>query len=525
MRLSHHIASGRGTFGAMAAGVNSAIDGDREPPHPARAGSGVNDNPAPDLAAPDLAAQALATALALEAGSPAERLALLLACIEADPDGRLRLPSTPGHRIVLTDLRLDSESLRPHHTAAASPPVWWHKDGGASLRHAELRNVDLHGADLSGADLTGADFSGAGMRSATLRGAQLEGGDFSDADLSGSDFSSVRASEAAFSNALLEDARFAGATLRFAKFSGALLDSANFEGADLWAARMDGIDATDALMRGAVLQEANLAGATLTGANLEGAELKKVDFHGAKLAGADLRTATLARANLEGADLTGASLPRVDLSSCNLRHVRLAGAWLESTRFSVEQLGEGLGEELAGEFEAARRGYLGLEQNFRGLGNPEAASWAYRRARRMGKRGAWQAARNAVRQRSLRTGPLLLLSWFGDAFAEWLCDYGESLVRVLRAYIVTLCAFAAFYGLTDSLQHTAESGGARVGQAVHNPFELLGFSFLNMCTSGVPDIGLKPAGHVVYFVSSMQYVLGVVLIGLFGYVLGNRLRR
>jgi uncharacterized protein YjbI with pentapeptide repeats len=473
---------------------------------------------------PNIEQPAAAGDHALEAAAPAERLALLLASIDADPDGRLRLPVVPGRRLALHDLRLDSESLRPH-TEGVAPPVWWHKDGGASLRFAELRDTDLHGADLSGADLTGADFTGAAMRSATLRGAQLEGGMFADADLSGSDFSGVRASEAQFANALLEDARFAGATLRFAKFSGALLDSANFERADLWAARMDGIDATDALMRGAVLQEANLAGADLTGANLEGAELKKVDLRGAKLVGADLRGATLARADLEDADLTGASLPRVDLSSCNLRHVRLAGAWLESTRFSVEQLGDGLGEELAGEFDAARRGYLGLEQNFRGQGNPEAASWAYRRARRMGKRGAWQAMREAVRARSVRTAPLLFVSWFGDAFAEWLCDYGESLVRVLRAYLVTLGAFAVYYGLTDSLRYTAESGGARVGEPVHDVFELLGFSFLDMCTSGVPDIGLKPALHFVYFVSSVQYVLGVVLIGLFGYVLGNRLRR
>ncbi len=46
-----------------------------------------------------------------------------------------------------------------------------------------------------------------------------------------------------------------------------------------------------------------------------------------------------------------------------------------------------------------------------------------------------------------------------------------------------------------------------------------------MCTSGIPDIGVKPGTHLVYFISSLQYVLGLVLIGLFGYVLGNRIRR
>ena len=46
-----------------------------------------------------------------------------------------------------------------------------------------------------------------------------------------------------------------------------------------------------------------------------------------------------------------------------------------------------------------------------------------------------------------------------------------------------------------------------------------------MCTSGAPDLGFKPANLDVYFVASTQYILGLVLIGLFGYVLGNRLRR
>ena len=462
---------------------------------------------------------------ALETGSATERVALLLAAIDADPDGRLRLPAVMGRRLMLHDLRLDNESLRPHADGADTPPVWWHPDGGASLRLAEFRNADLHGADFTGADLTGADFRGAAMRSATLTGAHLEGTAFIDADLSGSDFSAVRASEALFTNALLEDARFTKATLRFATFSGALLESASFERADLWAARMDGIDATDALLRGAVLQEANLQGADLTGTNLEGAELKKVDLRGAKLVGADLRGATLARADLEGADLTGASLPRVDLSTCNLRQVRLAGAWLESTRFDIEQLGDGLGEEQAGEWDAARSGYLGLEQNFRSLGKPEAASWAYRRARRMGKQAARQAMREVWSARRLRQVPGRTFAWFGDAFAEWLCDYGEDLVRVIRAYLVTVCSFAVFYGLTGSLFYTGENGAALAGRPVHDVFALLGFSFLNMCTSGVPDIGLKPALHIVYFVCSLQYMVGVVLIGLFGYVLGNRLRR
>ena len=143
-------------------------------------------------------------------------------------------------------------------------------------------------------------------------------------------------------------------------------------------------------------------------------------------AGADLRGATLARADLEGADLTGASLPRVDLSTCNLRHVRLSGAWLESTRLHVEPGGEGDRRGFAAISTPRRQGYLPLEQNFRGArpsGGGELGLSA-------GKANGQALSVASMRSRCTAVAscrPLLFLHWFGDAFAEWLCDYGESL--------------------------------------------------------------------------------------------------
>ncbi len=452
---------------------------------------------------------------------PTERL---LRAIEADGEGRLRLPPEPTGRPVVSGLRFGPDDLRAAASRAVRPPPWWHAEA-ACLRNADLAGASMPDADFTAADLTGARFDDATMRSGRMRQARLDGASFSAADLSGTDFTAVQASEADFNAALLEDTRFTGATLRFANFNGALLDGADLDRADLWSADLGGAEATEATFRHAILHEASLAGADLTGADLSEAELKKADLRGAVLRGADLRGANLLRANLAGADLAGASLPRVDLSSCQLSGVRLAGTWLENTRLSIAQLGDGLGEEIAGEFAAARRGYLALEQNFRGLGDPEAARDCYLRARRMGKRGALDALRGHLRSRAWRRVPLALGTWFGDAFAEWLCDYGESLPRLLRAFFVTVVAFALFYAVTGTLVHTAEGNALLAGQPARNLLTLFGFSLLNMCTSGIPDIGVKPGTHLVYFISSLQYVLGLVLIGLFGYVLGNRIRR
>ena len=90
---------------------------------------------------------------------------------------------------------------------------------------------------------------------------------------------------------------------------------------------------------------------------------------------------------------------------------------------------------------------------------------------------------------------------------------------MLRAYLVVLVCFAVFYGLSGSLLHVA------TGHPSRSVADLLSFSFLNMSTSVSPDIGLKPRSELVYFIGSVQYMIGVVLIGLFGYVLGNKIRR
>ena len=456
---------------------------------------------------PPLAARELEALLA--GSTPQQRTEHLVRLLVASQGAALDLPALEGGRLSLQGIRLDRDSLSRHAQAAAALP-------GARFGAANLQD-----AQFSGAELKAADFTGAAMRSTVLREARIEAASFVGADLIGADFTAAAAGEAKFRDALLEDARFDGATLRFADFTGALLDHAEFSGADLWGARLEGVEATDASFRHTRAAEASFAGADLSGVDFEGADLKKADFRGASLRGANLRGATLTGADLQGCDLTDASLPRVNLTVCNLRHVRIAGAWLETTRMGFDQLGGMVGEEAAGDWEQARQAYLTLERNFRSLGVPEAASLSYRAARRMGRREARRVAGAALQAKRWREALPAATHFLADGFAEWLCDYGESLPRVGRAYLVALVAFAAFYGVTGSLLR----GGMGQGRPDRDVVDLLGFSFLNMATSNTPDIGMRPASHFVYFVTSLQYIVGVVMLGLFGYVLGNRIRR
>jgi hypothetical protein len=76
--------------------------------------------------------------------------------------------------------------------------------------------------------------------------------------------------------------------------------------------------------------------------------------------------------------------------------VCLGGASLSGTQLHRDHLGRAIGEELRLEFAGARLGYLALERNFVERGDPDAASWAYRKRRRMQKTGSAAAVRQSL---------------------------------------------------------------------------------------------------------------------------------
>jgi uncharacterized protein YjbI with pentapeptide repeats len=423
----------------------------------------------------------------------------------------------------LSGLQGGRDTIAPHAGAA---PAWWDPDSrGLALDGVDLSGGRLNGAQLRGANLRGADLSEVVGRSADLGEAVLEQARFIGADMGGASFAGASAGEADFTDAMLEDAGFAGAHLRYATLTRALLDSADFAGADLWGLRATEAEADDASFKGARCDEADFSGADLTGADFTGASLKKAQLGGAKLRGARFDGATMDGAHFDGADLSNASLPRLNLQTCSLKHARLAGAWLDNTRLRPEQLGGAVGEEVAKDYHEARDAYVVLEQNFRSLGNGDGASWAFRKGRLMGKLHERETALHAWRRRDWRKVLRHGAAWLSDAFVEWLCDYGESLWRVMRAFGTLIVAFAAFYGLTESLDRVSQGPAGEIRQVTHSPLDLLVYSFLNMLSTSAPDIGLRPASRVIYLVTSLQGAVGIVLIGLFGYVLGNRMHR
>ena len=145
-----------------------------------------------------------------------------------------------------------------------------------------------------------------------------------------------------------------------------------------------------------------------------------------------------------------------------------------------------------GDYAAAQASYLALEQNFKSIGSQDAASWAYKRGRRMGRLQAGAAGPGGLGgARRARTSLRHGYQWVADRFVEWLCDYGESLSRIARAFVILIFVFAALYGL----DRRPDPGGGD-GRPTYNPLDLVSYSALNMMTANPPEIGVKPVGRV-----------------------------
>jgi hypothetical protein len=215
---------------------------------------------------------------------------------------------------------------------------------------------------------------------------------------------------------------------------------------------------------------------------------------------------------------------------------------LDRTRLRWEYLGGAIGEELkaedrklsaaerAREYGEAKRGYLVLKQNFDDLGDYDASSRAYRKERRMEKLEAYQSARAAFHERRLRTAFAQGAKVASDLIVEILCDYGESVGRVI-AWMLALIFVAgpALVALLGGLYWMGDNQSvysrltAPWQRGLNAYWQYVLYILDAFTTAGFAE--LKPVNDFVRLVSGLIALSGVVLAGLLGFVAGNRIRR
>jgi len=444
--------------------------------------------------------------------TPEEKTDIVLCLIEKHPEGKLELPKRDGIHADLSGVDLSIDTIETRIMLSEFEHPWW----GARRESVYLREASLPGANLEDADLRGANLEGANLYGANLKRSYLW-------------------------RAYLRDAN-----MILADLSSAYLDNADLQGANLKQANL----------RGAELRAADLRNGNLPGANLQNAYLLGANFEGVRLGGSDLRNADLSGVNLKSAYLEYAKLQRVDLSTAIVTHISIRGAWLDKTRLRREQLGGAIGEELNGRYRAAKHGYLALKQNFDELGDYDAASWAYRKERQMGKamNAPWRArefyGESELRDQEetwIRDGHMEItgfenerklparhprvcwfyarhtLKWLSDWVVEISCGYGESIPRVLVSLLIVYVTFALIYGLTWSVLRVHDTVVVLTKEPTRNPIDLAIFSLGAMTT--MDPVGLEPRTAWVQLLAGLEALLGIALTGLLGFVLGNRIRR
>ncbi len=416
-----------------------------------------------------------------------------------------------GRKAVAEELEKAQERM------ADETPVWYSKlTKGINLEFANLQEANLKYANLQEAHLGGANLQRADLTGANLQGAKLWGADLQEAHLGDANLQGGPLWGANLQGANLAGANLQGADLRDANLQGAYLLGAKLQGAKLWSANLQG-----AHLLSADLQEADLGGAKLQGANLFGANLQW-----ASLGWANLQGANLAGANLQGASLKHSHLERVDFFVArSLEGAYFYNAFLDDTRLKREQLGTGIGEEVARNYGWAKEAYLALKNNLAEIGRYDDAAWAYRKERLMEKLAALGAAREAWQKRDWKGAIRHGVKAVSDQLVEWICDYGEGIWRVLGSLMAVWIAFALIYGLIAGVWGPwQDTASGRIRYITRNPIDLLSFSLGAMTTIEPAGLGARPI-LAMRFLAPLEALLGIFFAGLLGFVAGNRIRR
>lgn len=333
-----------------------------------------------------------------------------------------------------------------------------------------------------------------------------------------------------------------GINLRGVNLGGANLTRAVLRQADLTEAALYETTLHDAKLHDAMLRDsylvklkanrADFSFCNLSGCYLLGANLEQADFSNARLQGADMRGAVLS-----GADFSYAKLQDADFTDASLNGVNFYGTSMAGTHLTRQQIGERIIQEddassaatidgnRPGRYAQASAIYRVFKNNFLSLGNYEDASWAYIKERQMRRKTHWPP--NRIRENHLQEWTMLpnhglfaklsrlrfvfghLGRYFLDSVFELSSQYGESPLRTLAWSLILIAGFVPLYYLMQALGETA----AWVDYLNYS----LG-AFVTITDSSVAGAGAKA-------LTSIEGLLGVVMLGLLIFAVGNRIRR
>ena len=296
------------------------------------------------------------------------------------------------------------------------------------------------------------------------------------------------------------------------------------------------------VFRGCTLRDCSFAHVVLEDTDLRGCKLEKCDFRYAIF-----RRVTLEDATLEDCDLYRSVFEiACVMAKTVLRGVSLTHAWLHGVvdlrrrsfqapknepalkaeadadkYFGFLQKTE---EDRAHDFtiddavrdapEEAARVYRHLSGVWSAQGHYDDATWAYVRSKDLEGRFARARAadRSLARPERIRAWRTFVVLFAADR----LCRFGDSLVRVA----LWVAAVAIIPGLIYWPTHAVKT----TGKEVHDAGVFLSLMFSVGRLADITPNGLTASSRVVDGIAIAQTIVALTLVGLLGFVLGNKLR-
>lgn len=324
----------------------------------------------------------------------------------------------------------------------------------------------LRDLDLSGRELKGLDFGGCTLENVT----------FDACTLTGCCFDNCTLCRVSFRKAALRNCRFRRAAISWSDFRYSETERATFEEADIrfcdfYRAMLTGI----VIMRKSRIADTSLyytyfgEGVNIRRENLAGDRLLQQDY--------DKYRQFLVEWNTSG---TGVRKNDRDNQSAWSPDASLRSRWADA-------------EEI----------YKNLNGLWAGTGFLRDANWAYVKGRRMERRrmlAQWRGTPPAGKpELAWKIGTNLLM--------DIMFGYGESLLRMVATYVLLVLLFAYIF-----------QGNASLPSYLH----AFWISLKNM--AGVGSEQLNGISPLVDMLNVLQTTLGILLTGIFGFILGNKIR-
>ena len=351
---------------------------------------------------------------------------------------------------------------------------------------------------------------------------EIAGADLSELDLSGTDFSGCVLKNIVFaeekSGKQLNNLDFKGATLNNVSFAGAALTKCDFDGSKT---TLEGVS-----FKNSKLDKCRFRGTRISWADFRYSEINNVTFEESHIAYCDFYRALFTGINMFGkSEISHSSVffENVNIRRDNLHEGRILPEDKEAyTRFLKERERFGTGglendqkkvsswnpdQVIRDRFAAAANTYKALNGAWTSRGYLRDASWAYIKGQKNERRHL------LIQLRSKELNFFNKLKTLGMAAENWASDflfgYGESIGKTVRTYALLVFVFAFLFYASPHMSLTSYT------------YALL-LSFKNMVA--MTDKSMTEINPLIDFLNIIQTTFGILIIGIFGYILGNKIR-